>query len=80
MEFTRTIYIGDVEFSIIFEVGPDGKVEIIDATIGDQDVLSLLKDSVCDTLHRRASDMVADCLAEFDESAKADAAEARRAE
>jgi len=95
MEFTRTVYIGDVEFEAVFDAerskpailfGEDarpaegGEAEISEARVGGVDILEFLNQSTIDHLLESVNDMVADCFAELDDTAMADAAEARRAE
>lgn len=94
MEFTRTVFIGDVPFEVTFDAerskpaimygensrpAEGGEAEISEARVGGQDVFDLLSANTRDRLHEKISEMIADCFSELDDTAMADAAEARHA-
>ena len=94
MEFTKTVYIGDVPFEVTFDAerskpavmngqnmrpAEGGEAEISEAKIEGYDVFDLLGANVRDKLHEKVSELVAECLADADDTAQADAAEARYA-
>lgn len=97
MEFTRTVFIGDVPFEVTFDAerskpaimyGPNmrpaegGEAEISEVYVEDSayDIFDLLSANVRDQLHEKVSELVAECFADADDTAQADAAEARNAE
>lgn len=95
MEFTRTVYIGDTPFEVTFNAerskpaimyGPNmrpaegGEVDISEARVEGYDFFDLLSENVRDKLHEKVSELVADCFADADDTAMADAAEARERE
>lgn len=95
MEFTRTVFIGDVPFEVTFEAEREipavlfgdnmrpaegGEVDISEARVECYDVFDLLSANVRDQLHEKVSELVAECFADADDTAKADAIEARECE
>lgn len=92
MEFTRTVFIGDTPFEVTFDAerikpaimyspnmrpAEGGEVNISEAKIEGYDVFDLLSANVRDMLHEKIGELAAECFADADDTAMADAVEAR---
>jgi len=95
MEFTKTVYIGDIEFEVTFDAteskpaklwgdnahpAEGGEAEVSSAEINGVDVWELLSQTTQNKINQAVLEMVDDCFADADDTAMADAAEHRDCE